>query len=262
VLFTEIGYPSQDGVNRHPWESGFYAPLDLQEQADLYQALLQTFYNQSWFAGVYFFPWETDPFMGGPCDLTATPHDKPAEDVLRQWYGAQPRPVMIPNYRRSMPIYLDALATGWDSWSWGGIFDFASTLQVHNGMYAISAETPSWAGIALHHETFDSSPYYWLELYVYKSSDASSVYVWVNDADDQPLPGRLAEDCRYTDGQPLTPGAWTRVRIPLKDLQANSRMLQRVSIGNAYDQPFTYYVDDIRLVGAVRMISPEDGSDR
>ena len=256
VIFPEVGYSSQDGANRHPWQSGLGDPLDLQEQVDLYQALFETFYNQDWFAGVFWFPWDTNPLQGGPCEKGSTPHDKPAEDVIRKWYGAPPRPAStaaVPGLdtSRSMPVYTDALGPGWDNWSWGGTYDFASTEQVHSGTYAIKAVDPSYGAVALHHETFDSSPYYWLEWYVYKSSDASSVGIWFNDENDVPLPTLPVEDCRYTGGQPVAPGMWTRVLIPLKDLQADHRLLSRLSIGNGWDQPNTFHVDDVRLVGAL-----------
>ena len=106
----------------------------------------------------------------------------------------------------------------------------------------------AWVALALHYNNFDTSPYYWLELFVNKSSDASSVLVFANDEFDQELRSRPVEDCRYTQGQPILPGVWTRVRIPLKDLNASHRMLKRVSIGNSSDQPYTFYVDEIRLV--------------
>jgi hypothetical protein len=252
VIFPEVGYASSDGANQHPWTSAPGDPLDLQEQADLYQALFETFYNQDWFAGVFWFPWETDPLVGGPCDKGGSPHDKPAEDILRLWYGASPRPAAPPlpglDYTHSMPVYTDALAAGWDSWSWAGTFDFASTEQVYSGTYAIKAVNPSWGAVALHHEAFDSSPYYWLELYVYKNSDPSKVAVWFNDENDAELSKRPVEsNC----GQPITAGVWTRVRIPLKDLDASNRLLSRLSIGNGYDQPLTYYLDEVRLVGAL-----------
>jgi hypothetical protein len=255
ILFTEIGYPSLDGANREPWNGQVSNVIDLQEQADLYQALLESFFNQTWFAGVFWFTWETDPFQGGPCDMRATPHDKPAEAVLRAWYGAPPKsntektPGL--DYTRAMEVYTDSLGTGWDSWSWSGSYDFAFTETVASGAYAISATFPSWGAVALHHENFDSSPYYWLELFVYKNTDASSVAVWFNDENDAPLIDRKVEDCRYTEGQPITHGIWTRVRIPLKHLNANNRLLQRLSIGNGNDQPFTFYVDEVRLVGAL-----------
>jgi hypothetical protein len=259
VIFPEVGYSSSDGANQHPWTSAPGDPLDLQEQADLYQALYETFYNQAWFAGVFWFPWDTDPYQGGPCDKGGSPHDKPAEDVLRLWYGAplRPSPQTLPGLDTSltMPVYTDALVTGWDSWSWGGTHDFASTEQVHSGTYAIKAVEPSWGAVALHHEAFDSSPYYWLELYVYKGSDPSKVAVWFIDENDNMLPDRPVEDCRYTGGQPISAGVWTRVLIPLKDLRASNRLLSRLSIGNGYDQPLTYYVDDVRLVAASWKIS-------
>jgi hypothetical protein len=255
VIFPEIGYRSQDGANQHPWDFLVSSTLDLQEQADLYQAALESFFNQTWFAGIFWHMWETNPLQGGPCDMGYSPHDKPAEAVLRAWYGAPPKSntETIPGLdtTRTMAVYTDSLGTGWDSWSWSGSYDFAFTETVVSGVYAISATFPSWGAVALHHENFDSSPYYWLELHVYKSTDASSVAVWFNDENDQLLPSRPVEDCRYTDGQPITHGIWTRVRIPLKDLNASDRLLQRLSIGNGSDQPFTFYVDEVRLAGAL-----------
>jgi hypothetical protein len=253
VIFTEIGYRSQDGANQHPWDFLVSSTIDLQEQADLYQAVFESFFNQSWFAGIFWWSWDPNPIQGGPCDMSYSPHDKPAEDILRQWYGAPPKPTeVIPGLdtTRTRVVYTDALGTGWDSWSWAGTYDFASTEQVASGTFAIKAEAQAYGAVALHHVNFSSSPYYWLELYLYKSTDASSVVVWFNDENDQSLPNRPVEDCRYTGGQPITHGVWTRVLIPLKDLKADNRRLQRLSIGNGRDQPFTFYVDDIRLVGA------------
>jgi hypothetical protein len=230
--------------------------VDLQEQADLYQAVFESVFNQDWFAGIFWGMWETDPFQGGPCDMKATPHDKPAEAVLRLWYGAPPKPLSNEetpgiDYTHTMAVYTDSLGVGWENWSWSGNYNFVFTETVASGAFAISATAQPWGAVALHHDNFDSSPYYWLELYVYKSTDASSLVVWANDGDDQPLRDRPVEDCRYTEGQLITPGIWTRVRIPLKDLNASNRMIQRLSIGNDSDQPFTFYVDDVRLVGAV-----------
>jgi hypothetical protein len=254
ILFTELGYPSQDGVNQHPWEWQITGAVDLQEQADLYEALFETFFKQDWFAGIFWLAWETDPLQGGPCDRTATPHDKPAEEVMRLWYGAPPKPVPEKppdlDYTRTMDIYTDALGTGWQDLSWAGTFDFAFTGTTAGGTYAISATSPSYGAVALQHEAFDSSPYYWLELYVYKSSEPSKVAVWFQDENENNLRDLPVEDCRYTEGQPITAGVWTRVRIPLKDLDASSRLLSRLSIGNGYDQPLTYYVDEVRLVAA------------
>jgi hypothetical protein len=255
ILFTEVGYRSQDGANQHPWDYQIGGTIDLQEQADLYRALFESVFNQAWFAGIFWWSWDPDPLQGGPCDMGYSPHDKPAEAVMRAWYGSPPKSTTeeIPglDYTRTMAVYTDSLGTGWENWSWGGSYDFAATEHVASGAYAISATAQSWGAVALHHENFDSAPYYWLELYVFKNTDASSVAVWFNDGNDVPLRDRPVEDCRYTEGQPITRGNWTRVRIPLKDLNASNRLLQRLSIGNNSDQPFTFYVDEVRLVRAL-----------
>jgi hypothetical protein len=254
VLFTEIGYRSQDGANQHPWDYQIGGTIDLQEQADLYQAVFETVFNQDWFGGMFWWSWDPDPFQGGPCDMGYTPHNKPTEAILRDWYGAPPKSGELTpglDYSRTSAVYTDSLGMGWEDWSWGGIYNFAFTETVASGAFAISALAQPWGAVALHYNNIDSSPYYWLELYVYKSTDASSVVVWANDENDQELRKRPVEDCRYTDGVPIAPGVWTRVRIPLRDLNASNRMLQRLSIGNNSDQPFTFYVDEVRFVGAL-----------
>jgi hypothetical protein len=62
--------------------------VDLQEQADCYQAVLETFWGKSWFTGIYWWNWDTDPNKGGAGDADYTPHDKPAEEVLKSYYLA------------------------------------------------------------------------------------------------------------------------------------------------------------------------------
>src|SRR4029453_8323780 len=120
ILFTEIGYRSQNGTNRHPWTGQEFGTIDLKEQADAYQAAFKVVFNQPWFAGMFWWAWETDRFQGGPCNQGQTPYRKPAEDVLRSWYGAPPRPttsigqlVPQPDYKRTLDMYRDGLGTGW-----------------------------------------------------------------------------------------------------------------------------------------------------
>jgi len=87
VLFTEVGFRSIDGANEHPWDWYAQAPIDLQEQADCYQATFASVWDQPWFAGMYWWDWSPDPTAGGLNDADYTPFGKPAEDVLRTWYA-------------------------------------------------------------------------------------------------------------------------------------------------------------------------------
>ncbi len=253
VLFTEIGYRSQDGANQHPWDWRIAGAIDLEEQADAYQAAFESVFNQPWFVGMYWWAWDTDPFQGGPCEDGYTPHDKPAEDVLRSWYGAPPRtssPTPQPDYSRTLNVYTDALGPGWGNWSWDVDADLSSDSPVYSGTQAISVTAQAWGALSLHHADIDSTPYYWLEFYVRTSSAEQWFEASVHDEYGAELRCRPLDDCRYTDDQPIQPGAWTRVRIPLNHLDAAERSLQRVSIKNHSSQPSQFWIDEIRLVAA------------
>lgn len=58
------------------------------------------------------------------------------------------------------------------------------------------------------------------------------------------------DDCRYTNHEPIQPGVWTWVHIPLDHLNAAGRPTERVSIRNHNDYSSSFWVDEMRLVGA------------
>jgi hypothetical protein len=253
IIFTEIGYRSQDGTNQRPWDTQGGGTVDLQEQADSYRAAFESLSHQPWFAGMHWWAWRTDPFQGGPCDDGRTPYDKPAEDVLRYWYGANPRvskPGPQPDYSQTMEIFTDNLASGWVNRSWSASIDFSSTDPVFSGTKAISVTAQDFGALSLGHPSFYTHPYYFLEFYILKSSSDQELRVFAHDDTDAALRYRPIDDCRYTNGQPIEPGVWTRVRIPLSHLDASGRLIQRVSIMNNSTQPIAYSVDEMRFVGA------------
>ena len=93
LVFTELGYHSRDGTNKHPWDYTTTAPIDLQEQYDCYDAFVRTWNGASSLGGVYFWIWWGP---GGPSDGHYTPRGKPAVEVLRHYYGAPRRPIQRP----------------------------------------------------------------------------------------------------------------------------------------------------------------------
>lgn len=255
-LLTEIGYRSQNGANRHPWEWETEGTIDLQEQADAYQAAFESMYHKPWFAGMFWWAWGTDSFDGGPCDDGYTPHDKPAEDVLRAWYGAPPRPTPTPppqpDYGQTMPIYADELGSQWEDWSWNAPLNLEATDQVYSGTHAISVTLGAWGALSLHHPTFSADSYHWLEFYVRGSpSGQQHLQAFVNAEGDNPLRNRPVDDCRYVEGGIIEAETWKCVRIPLSDLNATEQSLVRVSIQDRSGQASTaFWVDELRLVGA------------
>lgn len=89
VLFTEIGYVSRDGTTIKPWEWTLPNVPDPQEQADAYAAFFQVFWCKPWFQGAYFWRWGTEPDAHGVEDLDFMVEGKPAEAIVRKWYGAK-----------------------------------------------------------------------------------------------------------------------------------------------------------------------------
>jgi uncharacterized protein (TIGR03437 family) len=86
VIFTEIGYVSAAGTNTAPYEYGVFSTYDLTEQRNCYDAFFLVWSPQSsWVKGVFWWDWEVQ--KPGSGDLSYPPWNKPAEDVLRAWYG-------------------------------------------------------------------------------------------------------------------------------------------------------------------------------
>jgi hypothetical protein len=93
ILLTEIGYSSYNGTTIEPWRTAEdHHTLDLQEQADAYQAMLSVNWHADFVAGVFLWRWSPKMDSGGVEDMDFTPKGKPAEDILRQWWGESPVP--------------------------------------------------------------------------------------------------------------------------------------------------------------------------
>lgn len=88
VLFTEIGYPSRVGGTERPWDWREDGEPDDSLQADAYTAAFQTFWNQPWFAGMYWWKWyASERLHARDWSHDYTPQNKPAQQVLADWYG-------------------------------------------------------------------------------------------------------------------------------------------------------------------------------
>lgn len=88
VLFTEIGYPSRVGGAERPWDWREEGEPDAGLQADAYTAAFQTFWNQPWFAGMYWWKWyASERLHARDWSRDYTPQNKQAQQVLADWYG-------------------------------------------------------------------------------------------------------------------------------------------------------------------------------
>ena len=83
VVFTELGYASQDGINTDPWNYVMNkGKIDLGEQVDCLAAFRATVRQMPFLGGAYFFDYFDD---GGARDWSYSPRGKPAMAEWKRW---------------------------------------------------------------------------------------------------------------------------------------------------------------------------------
>jgi len=87
IIFTEVGYFSQNGTSRDPWNYFHKDKLDLHEQALCYQAFIEVWNGVEPLEGVFWWVWYGE---GGEKDKSYTPRGKPAGQILGRWYQRTP----------------------------------------------------------------------------------------------------------------------------------------------------------------------------
>lgn len=88
ILFTEVGWCSQEGAAHEGWN--YYANQKAteegrREQAMLYEAFIRAWGREPAVGGIVW--WEWDLSTGGDDDFNYTPRGKPAEAILRKWFA-------------------------------------------------------------------------------------------------------------------------------------------------------------------------------
>jgi hypothetical protein len=118
------------------------------------------------------------------------------------------RPVAV---RANAAVYTDALASGWQDWSWGGVTrNFANVAPVHSGTASIAVTyTGSWSGLQLGGSSaLDVSTLDTFRFYVHGgSSGAQIVQVQVGNS--------TTGIATILDFTPVA-GTWTQVDVPLR----------------------------------------------
>lgn len=255
IIFTEIGYRSIDGAGMAPWAYEGNPALDLQEQADLYQAFFETVYQEPWFAGVFWWSWDTNPMQGGPCDRGYTPLDKPAETVLRQYFGGAPKGNVgqltpRPDETKKRDVYVDTALSQGPDWGWwsgtwhGGTIAFTATDQVYAGQSAIRADLvgEGWdaAQIGSWGTPANTAVYSWLEFYIKQQNLDHAIQV-VFDG------GNPLDYCRYTVEYA---NGWSHVRMPFNQAYAAPRNISWFAFQTKGNDT-TLWLDNMRIIGVI-----------
>lgn len=83
VIFTEVGFRSIDGANIDPEDWSINGIIDLQEQADCYEATILSLLTDPRISGLFFWSWSLE---SDTKKIDYTPEGKPAEKVMTDWF--------------------------------------------------------------------------------------------------------------------------------------------------------------------------------
>lgn len=90
VMFAEIGMRSEKNCSAYPWDcdSARNMPADQEEQADFYDTAMETFWNEPWFCGFFWWDWPAILYdiKAAENDKNFCAYGKKAEKVLKSWY--------------------------------------------------------------------------------------------------------------------------------------------------------------------------------
>jgi hypothetical protein len=89
IIFTEVGWPNQEGCAKAPWNYYGSTKPDPTAQANCFEAFFRTWQGEKAVAGVLVWEWRNYPGQtGGPTDTSYFPGGKPAMQVIRRFLSA------------------------------------------------------------------------------------------------------------------------------------------------------------------------------
>lgn len=272
ILFTEIGFLSNVGTTYEPWKN-LCGSVDLEEQSNAYEATFCCVGCREWFAGLFWYAWSIDPNDGGHLDDGYTPHNKPAENIMRKYYGREPHGQEVtdyppePNESITEVIFGNKLNPSWKNYSSGNNVS-VDAKEPDTGDGVISVTLPHWGSLYLEkeREAIDSRTYHWLEFKI-RGLKAGGQHLWAflwsrwgNEDDTQRknclmLRPRPVDDERYIkDG--IISTEWKNVRIPLSHLNAGDKRILAVSLQDRCgDGAEPFLIKDLRLLGSTASVT-------
>ena len=269
VIFTEIGIPSHEGAVTTLPEWDDTKPIDLQTQANFYESIFQVFSDKSWWRGVFWWDYWPMHLQGGPFDSDWTPHGKPAEDVLRHYFGGIPGswqdafviPTPYPN-EQSFVIF-DETVSDSDVYVWvnNGSMNQQIESVVHNGQYSMGVALDDWGIFAIDYfSNKNITEYEYLEFYINLGQEGGQILnlqvqyypcseTWCENYESWTQLGNYI----LVEQQAALPAdEWLLFRIPIDELfRADQKTDVSIMIQNFSRRPIPeFYLDEIRLVSA------------
>jgi hypothetical protein len=265
ILISEIGFWSVHTMTQNYNNSDDPNYIDLQEQNDLYQALFETFYGKAWVNGIFCYAISGSTYAAEPWNTGLDYIGKPAENVIRSFYGVPPfpttTPVMMPgaNLNTIQVVYDDTLNSPWSNYPPNGDpagiqFDQSDISESGN---AIKVKLNRWDALDFSRDDIDWEKYQWLEFDMFVEpgnvQKFLTISVTLRDTSYQSslfTVGLLQS--QFITGGELQPGTWQHIRIPLDvfgPLLSHYVTISLSGFSAIQDKPFTLYLDNVVLSG-------------
>lgn len=165
-----------------------------------------------------------------------------------------PLPTATPVPVNNLRIYSDALAPGWQSWSWSSIINFTGTDPVFEGTKSIIySATDAWSGMDLHNpDGISTSAYTTLHFALQAAQSRQQYAVYLKGANNQQLTPPLA---LTSFGSNPLPGNWTVYNIPLNSLNGVNTVITGIVLHDISGSANSIvYIDDISLISDINEI--------
>jgi hypothetical protein len=146
--------------------------------------------------------------------------------------------------RADVIVYTDAVGSGWQDWSWGGVTrDFARSTPVHGGSAAIGVTyTDGWSGLQLgRNDAVDISGLDTLRCWIHGGAAGGQAV--------QVIVGNHLTGAEVQKNVAPAANAWTQVDVPLAAL-GTAQVTKVAWFNNSAGAQTTFSVDDVRFVAS------------
>ncbi len=272
VIISELMYPSIDGTSRGMgvmWDPNLSYELDLEEHADVHRALIEAFSSREWWRGLFIGDYSAGYILNPPGNILWSMYGKPAENVIRNFYGGTPQPSATPfstpkpTTSNSHMIYMDGFLNNWDYWPPDNNFDLvdANQREIAKDVAAIEVELNYWSDIWFTPPLgFPVSDYDWIVFEVYLTEEkvwnpehgnfhpVTLMMVFFGGPNNATPFRVIFTDPPYIEGGVQT-NEWMTVRIPL-DAFGPLVVPEIVSFSmqNLSENTIRMFVDNVKLL--------------
>ncbi|MBI2338399.1 cellulase family glycosylhydrolase, partial [Candidatus Daviesbacteria bacterium] len=145
-----------------------------------------------------------------------------------------PTPSGAPPASSALIMYGDALATGWEDWSWGTTRNWNATSIKRSGTNSVSVQiTSPWGAVYFGNNGFDTGPYTNLRFYIHGGTAGNQK---LNILTNESGSGNIDS---FVEGGSIAANTWRKVEIPLSGINVSGISAQPV-----------FYIDDVEFYNA------------